>query len=210
MSDLALLLGCFAKLRRIVVRQTTPENFKNFRSRFSSGANDEDAIELSARTRGYLPQEQVLCLRQRFQLYVAPRPTRQQTAAEQRPANENRQSADDCETLPSNRIPRDLSRLRHKQPIEQVHRGVVFELPFRVPTPLNHNKAIFLQRLCPAAKHSIARAPVLYVRSARFWRSTAPETQRPNCRPQPSDIAKWSECHQSAGLPRMPLFSPAG
>jgi hypothetical protein len=45
MSDLALLLGCFAKLGCFVVLQTAPENFQDFRSGFARSANDKDAVE---------------------------------------------------------------------------------------------------------------------------------------------------------------------
>lgn len=46
MRDVALLLGCFVKLRRFVVRQAPPENFKNFRRGFAGGTDNENAIEL--------------------------------------------------------------------------------------------------------------------------------------------------------------------
>jgi hypothetical protein len=46
MRDLALLLGCFAKFRSVVILQTTPENFQDFGGRFAGGTNNKDAPEV--------------------------------------------------------------------------------------------------------------------------------------------------------------------
>src|SRR5208283_1426985 len=79
-----------------------------------------------------------------------------QTAQDSRPSRATRQSADDSETPPSSQTPASLSKPRHWQPVERLHRGLASESPSRAPRPSNHSRGVSLPPLHPAANCSSA------------------------------------------------------